>query len=77
MGLCDDPFCSFVGTDEGVAAYLALAESGELYQGDLVERARGFVQIEIDKQTPEIGGPIDILRLTVGGASWIQRKAGC
>jgi hypothetical protein len=77
LGLCDDPFCSFVGTDEGVAAYLVLAESEELYQGDLVERARGFVQMEIDKQTPEIGGPIDILRLTVDGASWIQRKDGC
>jgi hypothetical protein len=76
-GLCDDPFCSFVGTDEGVATYLALHQGGELYQGDLVERARGFVQMEIDKQTPEIGEPIDILRLTVGGAIWIQRKIGC
>lgn len=77
LGLYDGPFCSFVGTDEGVATYLALHQNGELYQGDLVERARGFVQTEIDKETLEIGGPIDILRLTVGGASWIQRKAGC
>jgi len=77
LGLCDDPKSSFVGTDEGVATYLELAESGELYQGDLVERARSFVQMEIDKQTPEIGEPIDILRLTVDGATWIQRKAGC
>ena len=76
-GLFYAPVSAFVGTDEGVAEYLSLASSGDLYNGDLVERARSFVQMEIDKQTPEIGGPIDILRLTVDGASWIQKKDGC
>jgi len=76
-GLFYAPVSSFVGTVEGVAHYRSLAKSGELYNGDLVERARSFVQMEIDKQTPEIGGPIDILRLTVDGANWVQRKDGC
>lgn len=77
LGLSDEPVSYFVGTDDGVAAYKALANSGGLYQGDLVQRARNFVQMEIDKLTPEIGGPIDILRLTAEGANWIQRKDGC
>jgi hypothetical protein len=76
-GLFYAPVGYFVGTDEGVAHYRSLVESGGLYTGDLVEHARSFVQMEIDKQTPEIGGPIDILRLTVDGATWIQRKDGC
>ena len=77
LGFFDTPASSFVGTAEGVTDYLSLAHSRELYNGDLVQRARSFVQMEIDKQTPEIGGPIDILRLTVDGASWIQKKDGC
>ncbi len=79
LGISAVPRSFFIGTPEGVANYESLADSGNLsfYQGDLVERARGFVQMEIDKQTPEIGGPIDILQLTVNGASWIQRKDGC
>jgi hypothetical protein len=76
-GLFYAPVGYFVGTDEGVAHYRSLVEGGLLYTGDLVEHARGFVQMEIDKQTPEIRGPIDILRLTVGGATWIQRKDDC
>jgi hypothetical protein len=76
-GMFDTPACSFVGTDEGVATYLALSDNGELYKGDLVERARSFVQTEIDKHATGIGGPIDILRLTKEGANWIQRKDGC
>jgi len=77
LGFFNTPASSFIGTAEGVADYLSLAHSGDLYNGDLVERARSFVQMEIDKQTPEIGGTIDILRLTVDGASWIQKKDGC
>ena len=77
LGIDDTPWSSFVGTDEGVADYISLANNGDLYNGDLVQRARNFVQMEIDKQTPEIGGPIDILRLTVDGSAWIQKKDGC
>ena len=76
-GLFNAPVSFFIGTDEGVAHYRALAHSGQLYGGNLVDRARSFVQMEIDRQTPEIGGPIDILRLTVDGAGWIQKKDGC
>ena len=77
LGFFDTPASSFVGTAEGVAYYLSLAHSGELYNGNLAQRARSFVQMEIDRQTPEIGGPIDILRLTADGASWIEKKNGC
>ena len=77
LGLFATPVSRFVGTTEGVATYLELAKNGDLYNGDIVERARNFVQTEIDKQTPGIDGPIDILRLTAAGASWIQKKYGC
>jgi hypothetical protein len=77
FGFINTPASSFIGTSEGVAHYLSLAHSGDLYNGDLVERARNFVQEEINKQTPEIGGSIDILRLTMDGACWIQKKDGC
>lgn len=77
LGLFATPVSRFVGTTEGVTSHLELAKTGDLYNGDIVERARNFVQTEIDKQTPGIGGPIDILRLTAAGPSWIQRKDGC
>jgi hypothetical protein len=39
-----------------------------------VEYVRHWVQIEIDKQPLDVGGPIDILRVTKDGACWIQHK---
>jgi hypothetical protein len=65
---------AFIGTPEGVAHQLSLPQN---YSGDLIKDARNFVQMEIDKQVPEIGGPIDILQLTKDGSNWIQRKESC
>jgi hypothetical protein len=43
---------------------------------DLIEAARWFVQMEIDRGVPEIGPPVDILQITQHGAKWVQKKAG-
>ena len=47
------------------------------YEGDLVETARRFIQMEIDAHPESVGPPIDILVLTPGGAEWKQRKDDC
>lgn len=47
------------------------------WDGDLVEVARAFVQMEIDKGLVDVGPPIDILQITKAGPKWIQRKAEC
>jgi hypothetical protein len=39
--------------------------------------ARFLVQVEIDGGVAGVGGPIDVLRITSNGPSWIQRKPGC
>lgn len=76
-GFFPSPWYGFVGTPEGVLEAHALAQNGQMYIGNLVERAKGLVQMEIEKETPGIGGPIDILRLTEEGATWVQKKKEC
>lgn len=43
----------------------------------VVDLARKFVQMMIDKSTLDYGPPIDILSITKDGAKWIQRKETC
>jgi hypothetical protein len=44
---------------------------------DLVDLARGFVQLNIDNNSKDTGPPIDIIRLDRSGPHWIQRKKEC
>lgn len=45
--------------------------------GNIVDKARRFVQEQIDRRRPSVGPPIDIIRLKRGNAEWVQRKASC
>lgn len=44
---------------------------------DVVNLARKFVQMMIDKDSVNFGPPIDILSITKDGAKWIQKKETC
>jgi hypothetical protein len=42
-----------------------------------VETVRALIQLEIDSGEPSVGSPVDIVRLTKGSATWIQKKPEC
>ena len=44
---------------------------------DSADFARQLVQVEIDAHTKGVGAPIDVLRISANGPSWIQQKPGC
>ncbi|MCA1600695.1 MAG: hypothetical protein LC776_03275 [Acidobacteria bacterium] len=46
-------------------------------QGNLAEVARRFVQMQIDARLPNVGPPIDLLRVTKNGPEWICQKPEC
>ncbi|HEX9022649.1 MAG TPA: hypothetical protein VF799_02305 [Geobacteraceae bacterium] len=42
------------------------------------EKAASFmVQLVIDANTPDVGPPVDVLRIDGGGARWIEKKEEC
>jgi hypothetical protein len=50
---------------------------GEFWTWDPIADARRIVDIEIHAQPNYVGGPVDILRISSRGITWIQRKAQC
>jgi hypothetical protein len=54
-----------------------MTEQPILWRIDPVSVARQMVEAEIAAVPGEVGGPIDILRLTSKGPEWIQQKAQC
>jgi hypothetical protein len=77
---CPGPECLsgyasiFVGTTEGSILYSGYSLRPGFYEKNLIEVAKSFVQMEIDKALPDFRPPIDILQLKQGKAVWIQRK---
>jgi hypothetical protein len=86
------PLVAVVGTDGKPVAqrgpFVQLA-SGFLY-GHFVKKVddttntyalylvtNQHVLTNIDANTPGVGGPIDVLRITARGPSWLQHKPGC
>jgi ATP-dependent protease HslVU (ClpYQ) peptidase subunit len=78
--------CSGADCPDGVAVVTVGAtefkerfarENPNFMQGNLVEAARKFVQMQIDARVVDVGPPIDILRITKDGAKWIQKKPEC
>lgn len=67
------PMSLFMGST-GHADYKTPWTNGEFANLDLVDIARNFVQSEIDRDLPETGPPIDILRITHSGHEWVQLK---
>lgn len=45
--------------------------------GSLITISREFIQMQIDAGVTDVGGPIDILRVTLESSNWVQRKACC
>lgn len=79
--------CPGLDCPGGIAASFVapISDDAEKFQRDnpaywksnLVTIARQFVQMEIDKNGGEVGPPIDIVRITLRGPEWLQRKKGC
>jgi hypothetical protein len=44
---------------------------------DTATTAQQLVQLEIDDHPPDVGPPIDVLRITSEGPKWIRQKTGC
>ena len=44
---------------------------------DSVDFARELVQLEIDAHVKGVGGPIDLLRISASGPTWVRRKPAC
>jgi len=59
------------------AAIEQLRKSGGMPALPMPELARYLVQAEIDSRAPNVGGPIDVLRITPEGPIWVQKKSSC
>lgn len=66
-----------LGSDKSVNSYLA-RHRPNLRTQDISGIAQGMVQAEVDLRIPEVGGPIDVLRISKDGqAQWKHRKQNC
>jgi len=54
-----------------------LIHSGGLPQGSMAELAEHLVEAEISAHAPNVGGPVDVLRIRADGPVWVHRKPGC
>jgi hypothetical protein len=46
-------------------------------RADGVHWARGYVQSQIDRDVPTIGGPLQLVRITHQGLNWIDLPLVC
>jgi len=51
--------------------------NSEVRKGNVVDFARKFIQMAIDKDSVTFGPPIDIISVTKDGANWVQVKEEC
>ena len=79
-------FCPGRDCDRGIAAIwvtpgpdkLAFQHANpDFWKGDLAKAATAFVQGEIAKGFPDIGPPIDVVRLIDRRIEWVHRQQGC
>jgi len=49
----------------------------ELLKKDPVDVIRKLIEVEVTSEPLTVGPPVDILRITKGGAEWIQEKNTC
>jgi hypothetical protein len=68
-------FTFFLGPHGGIDAYIA--EHGSALAMLPEEAARFMVDLEIQRRTRDVGGPIDVLTVTSRGARWITVKPQC
>ncbi len=76
-GDCQDPIITIVEGQTGEIRRYLEQHALYLFYADPVSAVRDLVELEIAKDPSSVGPPIDILRLTKEGATWIQRKPSC
>jgi hypothetical protein len=65
----------FVAPDEAVSRFrLAYPYYLRMRPAEVVQQ---FVEMRIRDHVPDVGPPVDVVRITERGAEWIRRKAGC
>jgi tetratricopeptide (TPR) repeat protein len=77
-GDCEANGTSWVsmGFDKAIRKYLD-GNRDFLINTDLVEDTRKLIEMEISENPSDVGGPIDILRITKKGHEWVHRKDMC
>jgi len=65
----------FLGSYKAIARYIA----GKTGEGDMepIEAIRYLMELEMESNPQEVGGPVDILRIDKQGPKWIQKKEEC
>jgi hypothetical protein len=63
-----------LGDRRPVDAYL---RSGKAEWGSPENAAKSLVEAVIAAGTPDVGPPVDVLRIDENGARWIKRKEEC
>jgi hypothetical protein len=69
----------WIGNDVAIERFLTDQNRKKPFFRTAEETVRSLIQLEIDDplDSRSVGGPIDMVRITATGASWIQRKDGC
>jgi len=75
-GGCNDKGNSYLLMGE-ISAAQAKISAGSFWTSDLIRDARTLIDIEIAARPDNVSGPIDILRVSGEGLTWVQRKPDC
>ena len=70
-------FCPGDGCPHGVVRMVAPPAHDLDLRADGVHWARGYVQSQIDRDLPTIGGPLQLVRITHQGLNWIDMPLVC
>lgn len=69
------PRIVYAGQQSKIREYLH--DHRDWYTGTQPDLVRNLIQLEESDSEGEVGGPVDIVRLTAAGAEWIDRKPEC
>ena len=69
--------CPGDGCPQGVVRLVAPPSRDLDLRVDAVSWARGYVQSQIDRDLPTIGGPLQLVRITHQGLDWIDQPLVC
>jgi hypothetical protein len=69
------PRIIYAGQQAKIREYLNSHQ--DWYNGEKSDLVRNLIGLEIANSHGEVGGPVDIVKLTPNGARWLQRKTSC
>ena len=69
------PRLIYAGQQERIRAWLH-AHRGWI-DGDNAALVRDLVQLEVDANSPWVGGPVDVVEITAAGPHWLDTKNAC